>query len=77
MEDGAANAVLFLTARQLAELEALDIPAANVGQIDVRRQFLFAVETGLRHSDYQVEASDIQYSEEYGEELVVITTKTS
>ncbi|MFD2721416.1 tyrosine-type recombinase/integrase [Hymenobacter monticola] len=71
VKDGAANDVLFLTADQLAELEALDIPAANVGQIDVRRQFLFAVETGLRRSDYQVSESNIK-----GDELVVITTKT-
>ena len=77
VEDGAPNAVLFMTPQQLADLEALDIPAANNGQMDVRRQFLFAVETGLRRSDYQVQESDIQYSKEYGEELVVITTKTS
>ncbi len=71
VEDGQPNDVLFMSPEELAELEALDIPAANVGQVDVRRQFLFAVETGLRRSDYNVSQSNIK-----GKELEVITTKT-
>jgi site-specific recombinase XerD len=69
VEDGEANDTLFLNAEQLAELEAL--PLQGRAQIDVRRQFLFAVETGLRRSDYQIKSSDI-----VGSELRLPNTKT-
>jgi site-specific recombinase XerD len=69
--DGEANETLFLSAVELAELEALDIPPANRAQREVRRQFLFGVETGLRRSDYQVSQDNVK-----GRELVVKTTKT-
>lgn len=66
---GEPNEVLFLNATELAEIENLNI--TTVGQRDIRQQFLFAVETGLRYSDYQIKPGNIK-----GEDLVVRTTKT-
>lgn len=69
VKDGQPNDVLFLTSVELAELEALTINTP--GQRDVRQQFLFAVETGLRRSDYNVTKTDVK-----GSELTVVTRKT-
>lgn len=71
VKEGEPNDVLFLTPEELSELEALVIPNTNVGQTDVRNQFLFAVETGLRRSDYNVSKANIK-----GNDLVVATKKT-
>jgi integrase len=61
--------VLFLSPEELAELEALPL-TARVHR-EVRQQFLFAVETGLRRSDYNITVADI-----VGREIRVKTKKT-
>lgn len=61
--------VIFLSYEELAELEALPL-TARVHR-EVRQQFLFAVETGLRRSDYNITAANIK-----GREFVVTTQKT-
>ncbi|WP_216726454.1 tyrosine-type recombinase/integrase [Hymenobacter siberiensis] len=61
--------ILFLTPEELAELESLPLKP-RVHQ-EVRQQFLFAVETGLRRSDYNITAANIK-----GREIVVTTQKT-
>lgn len=61
--------VLFLSPEELAELKALPL-TARVHR-EVRQQFLFAVETGLRRSDYNITAANIK-----GREIVVTTKKT-
>jgi site-specific recombinase XerD len=61
--------VLFLTPEELAELEALSLKPRVHNE--VRAQFLFAVETGLRRSDYNITTANIK-----GREIVVTTQKT-
>ena len=61
--------VLFLSPEELAELKALPL-TARVHR-EVRHQFLFAVETGLRFSDYNITAANI-----IDREFVVTTKKT-
>lgn len=66
---GTDENVVFLYPTELAELEALPL-TARVHK-EVRAQFLFAVETGLRRSDYNITAANIQ-----GNEIVLATQKT-
>ena len=61
--------VLFLSPEELAELEALPLTARV--HLEVRQQFLFAVETGLRRSDYNITAANV-----VGREIRVTTQKT-
>ena len=61
--------VLFLSPEELVELEALPLKARV--HREVRQQFLFAVETGLRRSDYNITAANIK-----GREIIVTTKKT-
>lgn len=61
--------VLFLTPEEIAELKALPL-TARVHK-EVRQQFLFAVETGLRRSDYNITAGNV-----VGREFIVTTKKT-
>ena len=61
--------VLYMTPDELSELEALPL-TARVHK-EVRSQFLFACETGLRRSDYNITADNIQDNE-----IVLATQKT-
>jgi site-specific recombinase XerD/uncharacterized small protein (DUF1192 family) len=61
--------VLYLTPDELSELEALPL-TARVHK-EVRSQFMFACETGLRRSDYNITADNIQANE-----IVLATQKT-
>ncbi|OGX84698.1 tyrosine-type recombinase/integrase [Hymenobacter glacialis] len=61
--------IIFLSSQEVAELEALPLKARV--HHEVRQQFLFAVETGLRRSDYNVTAANVQ-----GSAIVLATQKT-
>lgn len=60
--------VIYLTPEEIDAIAALEIKAATLRQ--VQQQFLFACETGLRHSDLYITAANV-----VGEELRVTTRK--
>jgi integrase len=68
VQELANDNVIFLSADEIEAIAALDIKAATLRQI--QQQFLFACETGLRHSDLYITAANI-----VGEKLKVTTRK--
>ncbi|GAB3724099.1 site-specific integrase [Hymenobacter agri] len=60
--------VIYLTPEEIDAIAALEIKAPTLRQ--VQQQFLFACETGLRHSDLYITAANV-----VGEELRVTTRK--
>jgi integrase len=58
IEERQDDNVIFLTDEEIAELEALELPLLSQRQL--RAQFLFSCEVGLRHSDLYINHSNIK-----------------